>query len=38
MRNSLSAELLAGLVMASLAGCHKTRITDVPPGVSQIEA
>ncbi len=38
MRNLLSAVLLAGLVMAALVGCHGTRITDVPAGVSENEA
>lgn len=38
MRNLLSAVLLAGLVMAALVACHGTRITDVPPGVSEKEA
>jgi hypothetical protein len=37
MRNLLSAVLLVGLVITGPAGCHKTHITDLPPGVSQNE-
>jgi hypothetical protein len=35
MRHLLSAVLLAGLVLGGMAGCHQTRITDLPPNVSE---
>jgi hypothetical protein len=37
MRTLLSAVLLVGLVITGPAGCHRTQITDLPPGVSQKE-
>jgi hypothetical protein len=35
MRNLLPFVLLIALVMAGIAGCPKTRITDIPPNIAE---
>lgn len=35
MRNLLIAVWFTGLMIGGLAGCEQTRITDVPPGISE---